>query len=122
MSFVGKNKTKAESARIEAVKDMRLCMACEVRREQGLDTCDYQFGGVDYQHRKSGNIRMGHMFGYGLDPWHHRHVPLGGMNAKQMREKYGPSIMDGGKTFANAYEDEQSLMQRQNQLLGEGDE
>lgn len=92
-------------------------MACEVRRESGLVGCDEE--GCDYQHMKYGNIRMGHMYGYALCPWHHRRVPLEGMTPKEMVSEYGPSLMDGGKTFARAYGSEQELWERQNQLLGD---
>ena len=107
--------TKAEAARIVASKEGP-CMACEVRRESGLTGCDEE--GCDYQHMKSGNIRMGHMYGYALCAWHHRRVPLDGMTPKEMVAEYGPSLLDGGKTFASAYGSEKELWERQNKILG----
>lgn len=110
--------TKAEAARIVAAKEGP-CMACEVLREGGIDGCDNE--GCDYQHMKSGNIRMGHMHGYALCAWHHRRVPLYDWPISDMIMKFGPSLMDGGKTFAQHYGSEHDLWIRQNQLLGEGD-
>lgn len=108
---------KLEAERIVASKEGP-CMACEVRRESGLAGCDEE--GCDYQHMKSGNIRMGHVYGYALCAWHHRRVPMEGMTPKEMVVEYGPSLMDGGKMFARAYGSEQELWERQNQLLGDG--
>lgn len=94
-------------------------MACEILRQYGKDGCDA--GGCDYQHMKSGNIRMGHMHGYALCGWHHRRIPYEGVPPAYMLKMYGPSLMDGGKAFARAYGSEQQLWERQNKLLGDGD-
>lgn len=107
---------KEEAARIVAVKELGACMACEVLAENINDRCDG--GGVDYHHLKSGNIRRGHMFGFGLCVWHHRGHPLYGNTAKHMRNLYGPSLMDGGKRFSMTYGTDDELLARQNQLLG----
>lgn len=108
--------TKAEAACIVAAKEGP-CMACEVLRDGGIDGCDNE--GCDYQHMKSGNIRMGHMYGYALCAWHHRRVPFDGFTPSYMVKMYGPSLLDGGKTFAKAYGSEQELWERQNQILRE---
>lgn len=110
--------TKAEAARIVAVKDLGLCMACEVLRSAGLSGSDAE--GVDYHHMKSGNIRRGHIFGVGLCTWHHRRYPFEGTTCKGMVVLFGPSLLDGGKAFAAAFGTDEELLQRQNDWLGEG--
>lgn len=112
--------TKAEAARIVAVKELGICMACEVLRGVGLSGSDAE--GVDFHHLKSGNIRRGHMFGVGLCTWHHRRYPFEAMTCKQMVILFGPSLLDGGKAFAGVFGNDEELLERQNQLLGEGDE
>lgn len=111
--------TKEEAARIVACKEGP-CMACEVLRATGLSGCDME--GCDYHHIKSGNIRRGHMYGVGLDSWHHRGIPFDGMSAKQMRVLFGPSLMDGGKKFAAVFGTDEELLQRQNDWLGVGND
>lgn len=112
--------TKEEAAYIVACKEGP-CMACDVLRERGQSVgCDGL--GCDFHHMKSGNIRRGHMFGVGLDTWHHRGHPLPGYTAKQMREQYGPSLMDGGKAFTAAFGSDEELLQRQKNWLGGDDE
>lgn len=112
--------TRDEAARIVAVKELGACMACEVLRGVGLSGSDVE--GVDYHHMKSGNIRRGHMFGVGLCTWHHRRYPFEGMTCKEMVVLFGPSLLDGGKAFAGVFGNDEELLERQNQLLGEGDE
>lgn len=112
--------TKEEAARIVAVKEIGLCMACEVLRLAGLAGSDSE--GVDFHHMKSGNIRRGHMFGVGLCTWHHRRYPFEGMTCKEMVVLFGPSLLDGGKAFAELFGTDEELLERQNQLLGDGNE
>lgn len=108
--------TKQEAERIVACKEGP-CMACDVIRSNSRNGCDNE--GCDYQHMKSGNIRMGHMHGYALCAWHHRRVPFDGCTPSYMVKMYGPSLLDGGKTFAKAYGSEKELWERQNQILRE---
>lgn len=108
--------TKEEAARIVAVKEGP-CMACQVLRESGRGACDVE--GCDYHHLKSGNIRRGHMYGVGLCGWHHRRIPFNMASHKQMISLYGPSLLDGGKAFAEAFGSDEELLDRQNQLLGD---
>jgi len=110
--------TKAEADRIVAIKELGLCMACESLRLAGLAGSDVE--GVDFHHFKSGNIRRGHMFGVGLCPWHHRRYPLDGVTCKEMVVLFGPSLLDGGKAFAEVFGNDEELLKRQNQLLGDG--
>lgn len=106
--------TKGEAAYIVACKEGP-CMACEVLRERGGEGCDGE--GCDAHHTKSGNVRRGHMYVMGLDTYHHRGHPLPGMTSRQMRELYGPSLMDGGKAFAAAFGTDDELLERQRRYL-----
>lgn len=107
--------TKAEEAYIVAVKSGP-CVACEVLRQTDvLSGCDGE--GCDFHHLLSGGRRRGHMFGIGLDPWHHRAVPLPGMTAAQMRTLFGPSLMDGSKAFAAVFGTDDELLDRQRRYL-----
>lgn len=112
--------TKEEASRIVAVKELGLCMACESLRAVGLAGSDVE--GVDFHHMKSGNIRRGHMFGVGLCTWHHRRHPFEGATCKEMVVLFGPSLLDGGKAFAAVFGSDDELLERQNKLLGVGDE
>jgi len=67
---------------------------------------------------KSGNLRRGHAFGIGLCPYHHRGVPDYGLRSADMRKLAGPSLMDGGKTFAAAYGTDDELLALQKRILG----
>jgi len=73
--------------------------------------------GCDYHHLISGSRRRGHLFGIGLCPWHHRAVPNWGCIAPEMRKHYGPSLMDGSRTFHMAYGSDDELLGAQNLWL-----
>lgn len=118
MSFGGKKANAAESARMSAIKDLGRCMACESLRAVGLSGCDGE--GVDVHHVKSGNMRRGHMYTLGLCIWHHRRYPFEGNTCKEMVVLFGPSLLDGGKAFAEVFGSDEELLDRQNQLLGDG--
>ena len=110
--------TKAEAERIEAVKSGP-CVACIVRGES--DDAPWGFHvtiGCDAHHLLSGGRRIGHMATVGLCAWHHRAVPDWGCTAKEMRDWYGASLMDGSKTFSKAYGDDDALLKLQNELIG----
>lgn len=92
-------------------------MACLVRWKQGYIRRDEVVGievedPVDYNHTKSGNIRRGHMFGYALCKWHHAAHPMLGTH-NLTRHRYGPSLMDGGKLFHEAFGTDQELIDLQ---------
>lgn len=106
--------TVAQAARIVAAKEGP-CMACVVLGEDDRQRCDAE--GCDFHHMKSGNIRRGHEFGIALCVWHHRGYPLSGLTSKQMRELFGPSLMDGSRLFHEAFGSDDVLLERQNQLI-----
>lgn len=109
--------TTAEANRIVASKEGR-CMPCLSWAQQGYMQLQDVVVGVDYDHSKSGNIRRGHDKGFGSCTWHHRKHPVEGMTTAETRAKYGPSLMDGGKTFAAAYGTDDELIALQTMELG----
>lgn len=114
--------TKAEAERIVKVKEGP-CLACLIWHRHGNAPNGWSpLYGCDYHHLKSGNLRIGHMAGIGLCPWHHRGMPDFGFTVPQMRQLAGPSLMDGGKVFARTYGTDAELLELQKQLLGESDE
>lgn len=90
-------------------------MACHVWFSGSGRRCDHD--GCDYHHTKSGNIRRGHDKGFALCIWHHRGMHPEHYRAKEMRAHYGPSLMDGGKAFREAYGDDDSLIELQTKLI-----
>lgn len=108
--------TKDEAARIEAAK-VGPCIACLVRAEEGDMPADLIVYGCDYHHAKSGNIRVGHAAGFAMCLWHHRGHPWGQWTTKQLREFYGPSLMDGSALFRRTYGPDSFLILRQTQVI-----
>ncbi|HEL4805623.1 TPA: hypothetical protein UN084_001129 [Stenotrophomonas maltophilia] len=104
--------TKEEGARIELAKTGP-CMACLALLEQQLLEPELVVYGCDYNHAKSGNLRRGHMLGYALCKWHHMRHPLEGNTFATMRQIYGPSLMDGSRTFHETYGSDDELIVNQ---------
>lgn len=109
--------TRAESERIEACK-LGPCMACMAWTESGEAPLGFApVVGCDYHHFLSGSRRRGHLYGCGLCAWHHRGIPNWGCTAPEMRAHYGPSLMDGSRTFHMAYGSDDELLGAQNLWL-----
>jgi len=109
--------TKAENARMRDAK-FGLCIPCLVWARAGhMPETDVMEGG-DYDHKKSGNLRRGHAFGYCACLWHHRRHPGDGWTFAAMRAHFGPSLLDGSRLFHDTYGDDDSLIQLQTELLG----
>ncbi len=104
--------TKEEAARIEAAK-VGPCMACLSLVLQQLLEPGLVVYGCDYNHAKSGNLRRGHLFGFALCKWHHMRHPLEGNTFATMRQIYGPSLMDGSRTFHETYGTDDELIEQQ---------
>lgn len=108
----------AEEARyVEACKD-GFCVACLIR-EASPDAPPFfvPAHGCDFHHFKSGNVRVGHLWGVGLCAWHHRGIPLEAWKPEHMRRHFGPSLMDGSRTFHATYGDDTALLERQDETL-----
>lgn len=117
------NRTKAEQARFDKMKEMRICMACylngsKVRRF------------IEIHHLLSGNKRIGHMATVSLCPWHHRGVWESGLDLEhettirtlaEWKALYGPSLAHGSKPFRARYGSDAEMLALQNEFLGEAD-
>ena len=117
------NRTKAEQARFDKLKEMGQCVACYQRGIHGR-------GYIEIHHLLSGNKRIGHMATVSLCPWHHRGVWESGFDCRQESfirsvEKYaglyGPSLAHGSKPFRAEFGTDAELLAIQNALLGETD-
>jgi hypothetical protein len=104
------NRTKAEQARFNKIKDMGLCMACY---QDGNKEPQY----VEIHHFLSGNKRIGHMATAGLCEWHHRGATDFGLHFIDYTEAYGPSLANGSKPFRARYGTDKELLALQNALL-----
>ncbi len=104
--------TKEETARIEKAKTGP-CMACLALVQQQLLEPALVVYGCDYNHAKSGNLRRGHAFGYALCKWHHMRYPMEGNTFATMRQIYGPSLLDGSRTFHETYGSDDELIANQ---------
>lgn len=93
------------------------CIPCLSLHRQGrLEESDVFVGG-DYDHKKSGNVRRGHMAGFCSCAWHHRAHPWQGMAHAAMRARFGPSLMDGSRLFRETYGTDDELIDLQRRIL-----
>jgi hypothetical protein len=107
------NRTKAEQARFDKMKEMGQCVACYQRGIRG-------WGYVEIHHLLSGNKRIGHLATVSLCPWHHR-GNYNGCAPTGMKDTYGPSLAHGSKPFRAEFGTDAELLAIQNALLGETD-
>ena len=110
--------TQAEAARIMAIKEGP-CMACLVLVERGEIQRFKADGPCDAHHLKSGNIRRGHMETIALCGWHHRQIPDWAHTVQDMREGFGPSLMDESRRFREAFGTDDELLERQRKQVAE---
>lgn len=107
---------REESERIVSSKE-GACIPCLVWARAGnMPLTDVMQGG-DYDHKKSGNMRRGHMFGFCSCAWHHRRVPGEGWTHAQMTEHFGPSLMDGSRRFRQTYGTDDELIEQQTEII-----
>lgn len=110
--------TKREAEYITRCKEGP-CVVCVEWRESGHAPAGFEpimYG--DFNHCKSGNIRRGHMYGYCACGWHHRQLLDWGCTHKEMRDWYGPSLMDGSRKFHLTYGSDDDLIALQRELIG----
>lgn len=111
--------TKDEAARIVASKQ-GFCVPCLVWALMGAMPLEHVCVGVSYDHKKSGNIRIGHGAGHGSCSWHHygnQRLDPNGPTANRMRERYGPSLLDGSRLFHATYGSDAFLIDVQTEAL-----
>jgi hypothetical protein len=108
--------TPAESARVVAAKQLACCPCLVWARMGRMPLADVatQSG---YDHKKSGNIRRGHRFGFASCDWHHLGLVADGWNHAHMRSHFGPSLMDGSRLFRDVYGTDNELIALQDELL-----
>jgi hypothetical protein len=106
-----KTRTKAEQARIDAIKSGP-CLACEAR---GIPSAG--MGIVEAHHLLSGGRRIGHEATVGLCIWHHRAQPFWGHSSQECRDYYGPSLAEGSKPFHQEFGSDAQLLASQNEML-----
>jgi Recombination enhancement, RecA-dependent nuclease len=119
--------TKAERKRMDAIKEMGVCMACR--------QMDISAHYVEVHHLnldgKAGQKRRGHRFTIGLCEWHHRgvmkpikvfndqgHVRTYGPSPQDMEMLYGPSLAVNSRKFRLAFGSDDELLEAQDKLLG----
>lgn len=113
-----KRPTKAEADRIEAAKTGP-CIPCLSWAIQGKIPVDFVTRGGDYDHKKSGNIRRGHMEGFCSCTWHHRRI-YEPSTISDITSLYGPSLLDGSKKFRDAYGTDDELIELQTVVIERG--
>jgi hypothetical protein len=105
------NRTKAEQARFDKMKEMGLCMACY---QDGVRGSQY----VDIHHFLSGNKRIGHMATVALCPWHHdAKWDNEAMTQSDMLADFGPSFHKHRREFRVVFGSDEELLAMQNALL-----
>ena len=106
------------AAQLEHVYQAKTCcIPCLVWAMAGNMAMAHVASECDYNHVKSGNLRRGHDFGYGGCVWHHRGRVGDGWSHSQMRQHFGPSLMDGSRLFHETYGTDDELLELQRQVL-----
>lgn len=108
--------TVAEASLVERAK-VGPCMACIRRYLDGHMRIHRIVIGCDWNHAKSGNVRIGHAAGFACCGWHHRRIPWDGTSFAEMTETYGPSLMDGSRLFHATYGSDAELIALQLRVL-----
>lgn len=107
MSHSTTRPTKSQSARLQAVSQMR-CVCCEIEQVQQPFPTE-----VDHLVDKGYRIHSGgHDATIPLDAWHHRGVCLNGWTADMMKAHYGPSFALQGRLAAKWYGTKRELLAR----------
>lgn len=102
--------TKEEAEWIVAVKEGP-CLACY------LWTLGGWWCGCDAHHLMSGGRRIGHMATIGLCAYHHRGILTGEGGFKAHRDRLGPSLMDGSRTFHGVFGPDSELLELQKLIV-----
>ena len=108
--MVGKSKawTKAHRRRAIMLKEMG-CILC---REQGMG-----WRLPDIHHLLDGGRRMGHDYTIPLDPWYHEGHPPEGMNPREAKALFGPSMKLHKREFVERFGSELDILERVDEQL-----
>lgn len=105
--------TQAERAYQQACRDSG-CRACFVLGLPKSQHC----GRIEFNHRLHSGLTVGHLWGYGLGLYHHQGKASGGRTLDQMRDKYGPNLVDDKGGFHAMFGSDQALQNDQHDALG----
>lgn len=111
-----RNKTKAQLARLDAIKDI----GCIVAYSLGIRFGEKPVPAEEHHLTvggKHGQKRRGHDFTIGLNPWSHRGEPFGGMSAARCEELFGPSYARQPRKFRQEVGSDDYLLDLQNTLI-----
>lgn len=108
-----------ERAYVDACKGTFVCVACWLWEQSGHAPAMFTglCGHLEFNHMKSGNVRIGHLWGYSLGSWHHQGRVIEGFTHAQMRKQFGPSLADGSALFRDTYGDAASMLEAQDEIL-----
>ena len=110
-----------------------VCIPCLVRVTMGLlppewavvghdGSSGLYYGLLQFDHAKSGNLRIGHLAGWATCEWHHfgnQGTPPPGFTHATARDRWGVSKMDGSALFYRTYGTAQELIEIQQHVLAE---
>lgn len=86
----------------------------------GHDFDGMQLDSVQYQHCKSGNMRRGHLSGFGCCLWHHmgtQQLHALGMTKGEAFARWGPSLHDQARAFHATFGSDDELIEAQALVL-----
>ena len=90
------------------------CIACHRLCLPKSEHC----GRMEFNHRLHSGQTVGHLWGYGLGLYHHQGKASGGRSLEQMRDKYGPNLVDDKGGFHATFGSDQALQNDQHDALG----
>ena len=126
-----KQATQSERAHLQRVKE-GVCVCCLVLCAAKMlpakwvmvgnpDSNGWYLGLLEAHHLLiAGKVRRGHLFTLGLCLWHHRGKeapPPDGWTHAMLRDRYGPSLMDGSRLFHETYGTDDELLEVQTHFL-----
>lgn len=110
---------REERLRTQDAKELK-CIPCLVWARMGNMPLSDVAVCSDFNHAKSGNLRVNHKHGFAACLWHHKaQIDRDGFTHAFMRQHFGPSLAEGSRTFHDTYGSDKELIALQKQLLGE---
>jgi hypothetical protein len=103
------SRKKEDQLRIDKIHDLP-CVACaSMKVSQPFNTEAHHIVSHGYRRLSGGDQST-----IPLDAWHHRGICLPGTNARQMAEKYGPSLALSKREFVKVFGTELELLDKTN--------
>lgn len=116
MSF-GSRKLDPMNAEEQARRDACVAAGCEACHALGLPRAEH-CGAVEYNHRLSGGVTVGHRWGYPLGEYHHQGKIPRGQSIESARAKYGPNRRDEKSSFHARFGSDQTLQNSADDRIG----